>query len=148
MVETDLQPIGLSKPALTGPIGGSSVCPEMCICGFYSTQCNNLTHGAFLAPVRALGALSLRLHSSAVFNYGCQRPSRRSFVRGRSLRRAVLCRHGALHLLALLRIANAHLSLKLRFRNGIQILPAVWEKRTRPYSEEHGRQTLKDHLLM
>ena len=25
---------------------------------------------------------------------------------------------------------------------------AVWEKRIRPYSYEHGRQTLKDHLLM
>ena len=25
---------------------------------------------------------------------------------------------------------------------------SVWEKRIRPYSYEHGRQTLKDHLLM
>ena len=49
------------------------------------------------APARALGALWPRLNSFTVFAHGCRRPSRRSSVRGRSLRGAVLCRRGALY---------------------------------------------------
>jgi hypothetical protein len=54
-------------------------------------------HVILLAPVRALGALWPRLFSFTVFADGCRRPSRRSSVRGRSLRGAVLCRRGALY---------------------------------------------------
>ena len=49
------------------------------------------------APVRALGALWPRLFSFTVFANGCRRPWRRSSVRGRSLRGAVLCRRGTLY---------------------------------------------------
>ena len=49
------------------------------------------------APVRALGALWPRLFGFMVFANGCRRPSRRSSVRARSLRGAVLCRRGALY---------------------------------------------------
>ena len=49
------------------------------------------------APVRALSALWPRLKSFTVFANGCRRPWRRSSVRGRSLRGAVLCRRGTLY---------------------------------------------------
>ena len=47
--------------------------------------------------MRALDALWPRLKSFTVFAHGCRRPSRRSSVRGRSLRGAVLCRRGTLY---------------------------------------------------
>ena len=47
--------------------------------------------------MRALGASWPRLKSFTVFADGCRRPSRRSWVRGRSLRGAVLCRRATLY---------------------------------------------------